>query len=650
MLRKIIDTIPQHVKIILKLYILSMLFFSFFRLIFYITNQSEDIVSVPFIQKLYAFRMGLEFDSACLMWILSIPILLLSISYIVNKPIKSIHKFTLLFFTLLLNIYLFVCTVNIPYHKQFGSFLNKTALLWNDEPSFIIGMIFGSFSYWGFLLLFILSSVVFTFFAKKLINKYLSFLNQTTNSKVVSKIIITLILFTITFFGIRGRGSFKSTLHEGLAIVSNNSFINQIALNPNYTFWKSIFYKSDNSKYVVPANIDKLFTFTKNYLGSSNTNEPFSISRNVISDSAKPSNNYNVIIVIMESMCVYKMGYYNGKDLTPQLHKLNKESVFCENFFSSGIHTYNGLFSTISGYPAILDEKSTRTYLKKSFRGIGTLLKEENYETYFYTTHDPHFDNMKGFYTMNGFDHFISQEDFSTGEALSTLGVPDHILLNRLIEKHKNASKPFLSVVMTASDHGPWVVPENIPFKPSSTDEKDRCTQYADWAIGNFMENAKKQTWYKNTIFVFLGDHGLSMGHTYEMPLSYNHIPCIIHQTQLLKADTVSSPCYQPDITATVMDLLNKSYTNETFGTSVFKTKRPFVFFSADDKYGCVDSSGNYFYYLLQTKTSYFRRYKNLDPFNYIKDKRVESDSLALGCKSILESTRYLVRKKYYTN
>lgn len=200
MLRRITDKIPQHVKIIIKLYILSMLFFSLFRLIFFLTNQSEDTANVPFFQKLYAFRMGFEFDSACLMWILSIPILILSIAYIVNKQNKGIHKFTLLFFTILLNIHLFICTVNIPYHKQFGSFLNKNALLWNDEPSFIIGMIFGSFSYWGFLLLFVLSSVLFTFFAKKLIKQHLGVLSQTNNTKIGIKLLLTLVLFTITFF------------------------------------------------------------------------------------------------------------------------------------------------------------------------------------------------------------------------------------------------------------------------------------------------------------------------------------------------------------------------------------------------------------------------------------------------------------------
>jgi len=650
MLRKIIDKIPQHVKIIAKLYILSMLFFLFFRFVFYFFNKSQTEEHVSISQTAQAFRMGFEFDSACLLWILSIPILIFSSVFIINKPIKFIHKFTFSVFLILVTVYLFICTVNIPYYKQFGSFLNKNALLWSDEPSFIIGMIFGSFSYWGFLLLFIALAFTYNLLARKLIRKFLLQHESSYIPKFGYRILLSFCLFIITFFGIRGRTSFKSTLHEGLAIVGNDPFTNQIALNPNYTFWKSLFYKKGDSRYIVPEKINDYFALTKNYLGSSNITEPFSISRNVISDSTKPINNYNVVIVIMESMCVFKMGYYNGKDLTPQLHKLNKESVYCENFFSSGIHTYNGLFSTISGYPAILDEKSTRSYLKKSFRGIGSLLKENGYDTYFYTTHDPYFDNMKGFYTMNGFDNFISQDNFSAGESVSTLGVPDHVLLNKLIETHKEPKKPFLSVVMTASDHGPWVVPDNISFKPSSTDERDRCTQYADWAIGNFIENAKKQSWYNNTIFIFLGDHGLSMGHTYEMPISYNHIPCIIHQAQILKPDTISAPCYQPDITATVMDLLNKPFTNETFGTSVFKAKRPFVFFSADDKYGCVDSSGNYFYQLMQTNTSYLRRYKNLDPTNYLLEKKTKSDSLALGSKSILESARYLVKKNYYSN
>ena len=31
---------------------------------------------------------------------------------------------------------------------------------------------------------------------------------------------------------------------------------------------------------------------------------------------------------------------------------------------------------------------------------------------------------------------------------------------------------------------------------------------YSDHCLGSFIENCKKQSWFKNTIFVFVADHG----------------------------------------------------------------------------------------------------------------------------------------------
>ena len=210
---------------------------------------------------------------------------------------------------------------------------------------------------------------------------------------------------------------------------------------------------------------------------------------------------------------------------------------------------------------------------------MGPLLREQGYESYFYITHDPHFDPMEGFFKFNKFEHAISQYYFNFTQAESTLGVPDHILFDKLIEvtNARKSNKPFLSVLMTASDHGPWKIPQDIPFKPNEKREQDNCTLYADWSIGRFIEMAKQQPWFNNTVFMFLGDHGLSMGHTYEMPLSYNHVPFVIYQPNLFKVDTISSPCYQPDSPATVMGIIGATYTNSTFGINVLKEKHPFV-------------------------------------------------------------------------
>lgn len=644
MLKKISDKIPAHILLLIKLYGFNLILFFFIRLFFYFINHSSDVSSVPLSEKIMAFRMGFEFDTAVFCWIAFLPTLLFSIAYALKNKL-IIYQAGFYSFLLLLLIYYLVCAANIPYFKQFGSHLNKNAFLWEEDPAFVAGLIFGNFSYWGYLLFYVVFAFLLIKFSLQFFRTFIQNIKGQQAPKLSNSLIAFVLLSIIVTTGARGRTSDRSALHEGLSIVSQNAFINQVAINPNFPFWRTIFYERNKEPYKVPDNINEQIDFTRKYLGIEAGFES-TISRH-IKDSLKAK--YNIVVVIMESMSVYKMGYYNGKNLTPHFNNIIKESVFFNNFFSSGIHTFNGLFSTISGFPSILAEKAMKSYVKKPFNGIGSLLKQQGYETYFYTTHDPHFDNMQGFFKMNHFDHFISQYDFDFSQAQSSLGVPDHLLFDKLMEITNNRKKdqPFLSVLMTASDHGPWRIPDNIPFKPNGENEQENCTLYADWAIGRFIEQAKKQSWYKNTVFLFLGDHGLAMGHTYEMPISYNHVPLVIHQPFALKADTISYPSYQPDIPATIMGMIGADYTNCTFGINILKQKHPFVVFSADDKIGCIDSSGFYFYKTLNNGETYLRKYKDLDPVNYSKRLKSKSDSMQHQMMMIYETARFFIEKEY---
>lgn len=645
MLKELFSKIPAHVKLLFKLYLLNVFLFFSVRLIFYIANGAADIKSVPFSEKLSAFITGAQFDICVLSWIASLPALIWCIAYFFRYSKAYTIGFYL--FIVLLLIYQFVACANIPYFHQFGNHLNRNAFLWNDNPAFAAGVIFGSFSYWGYFIVY----AFIAFILIKLAGNYFNTFKQQQLSVPKQKLpiaLLTLLVVTgLVILGSRGRISRKSGIHEGISIVSSNNFINQVAINPNFTFWRSVFYTKKSKAYVVPQNIDEDIAFTRSYLG---INEPYqpNIER-LVPDSGTGIKKYNFVIVIMESMSVYKMGYYHGKNLTPQLNKLNKESVFFDHFFSSGIHTFNGLFSTSTGYPSIYAERSMRSYLKKRFDGLGPLLSDLGYETNYYTTHDPHFDNMQGFFKLNKFDNFISESDFAISQIESSLGVPDHVLLNRLIENTTNrtSTQPFVSVVMTASDHGPWIVPSDIPYKPDGATPQENCTLYADWAIGQFMEQAKKTSWYNNTVFIFLGDHGLSVSETYEMPLSYNHIPCIIHQPSLFKADTISAPCYQPDIPATVMGIIGAGYTNKTFGINILKEQHPYVVFSADDKIGCVDNAGFFYYKTLSNNETYLRKYKDLDLVNYKDQYKAKADSMDKNMTQIYEAANYFIRKDY---
>ena len=645
MLKKITLFFPAFIITFLKLFLVQFSILTICRICFYFCFKTIDNNAIATTTILKAFKMGFEFDMVASTYALFLPTLLLFLNQLFYKKTVVFHKVGFVITLIVFCLYALVSAADFPYYKQFNSHLNKQAFLWAASPSFVLKLIFGNISYYGYLLVFIFMCVLIYKVLKKIFKTHLLLLHQNTCNIYKSSICFVL-LIPFLIFGARGRISGKSTTHEGLAIISDNLFINQIALNPNFTFFRSVLFQKTKN-YVVPTNIDECIATARNYLGITS---PFqkNISRIENKDSVfKP---YNVVIICMESMSTYKMGANGTEVLTPNFNNIVKESVYFDRFFSSGIHTFNGLFSIASGYPSMLVEHGLRRYTKKPFITLGNLLEQKNYQTSFYCTHDPHFDNMQGFFTQNGYKKTYSSDDLPKEKTLSATGVPDHELYNLFFKTINNidASKPFLSFIMTGSDHGPWRIPKDIPFIPTATTEEKRATQYADWALGQFIQNAKKQAWYNNTLFVFLGDHGYSTNGCYEMPLSFHNIPLVLHKPNSLLPDTNHNIGYQPDIITTVAGVLNLQFTNTTFGINILKQKHPFVYFSADDKIGCISDDGYFFYELITQKTKRLKQFWHLNQNDFYVSNKQKADSLEKQTKQLFNAAEYFIRKEYY--
>lgn len=646
MYSKLSRRIPTFIITLVKLFLLEFALLSVCRLFFYFSFKTLDVSALENKLILNAFRMGFEFDMVATTYALFLPALLVMINQFVYKKTLFFHQAAFIVTLIIFSLYALISAADFPYFQQFGSHLSKQAFLWAASPGFVIRLILGNVSYYGYFALFILFVFVIYKGLKAIYNEALKDLQQKSHKPLG---LVVAIIFVVPFLivGARGRLSGKSTTHEGLAIVSDNLFVNQVALNPNFTMFRSLFFQKVKN-YTVPANIDASIAYARRYLGIKG---PYrrSVARNQMADSAFQP--FNVVIVCMESMSSYKTGIHGREILTPNFNNLIKESLFFDNFFSSGIHTFNGLFSTCAGFPGMLTEHALRRYTRQPFTTLGNLLQNKNYQTYVAVTHDPVFDNMEGFFKLNGYQNTLSSYDFPSAKVISATGVPDHELFNLFIETMNKADskKPFLGFIMTGSDHGPWAIPEGINFKPTANTEEKRSTQYADWAIGEFMKSAKQQSWYNNTLFVFLGDHGYAIDGTYEMPLSYHNIPFVLHKPGTLAADTNHQVGYQPDVTATVAGVLNLEFNNTGFGVNLLKEKHPFVYFTADDKIGCVDDEGFFFYELITQRTKRLRKYRHLDQADYFETYRTRADSMEAGAKAMLDAAEYFIRQEHFT-
>ena len=189
----------------------------------------------------------------------------------------------------------------------------------------------------------------------------------------------------------------------------------------------------------------------------------------------------NVVIVIMEAMSKFKMGKWDGpKNLTPGLNRLINESYYFDQIYTAGIHTFNGIYSTIYSYPALYKLQPLKSLMQIPHDGLGNILRKEGYQTSFFTTHDPEFDNVRGFLMANGFDRVYSELDYPSEWIQSTNGVADHKMFEYAIpqlDKMAAENKPFLSVFMTTNDHGPYIIPTVLNFIPKSKELTDKIVE-----------------------------------------------------------------------------------------------------------------------------------------------------------------------------
>lgn len=601
------------IKSIFKIHFLSLIIFSVFRVILLFANRSNWNFNLSDVGN--ALIMGVRFDTVINCYILALPTLTFLILFIIKRKSLLINRILYYYCAIVFTVAFLISAVDIPYFNQFFSRLDKGVFQWIENPAFILEMIAKDFRLWGYAVPFFILLFIFHYFLKKIFNQINKF--EVSGLKVSPRIILSLLILGFTFLGIRGRIEKKSPIRVGTAYFSNNAFLNKLGLNPNFTLIHSLLQHD-----VVWNDLmddEKAFSLVQNQMEFKNNQDNLSLE-STISPSIQNFGKPNIVLVLMESMTADNMKYFgNKKNLTPVLDDLITKSVFFENAYSEGIHTFNGIYSTFTSFPALWDEHPLKHI--QNYKPCTTALKRDGYENVFFATHDAQFDNMEGFLYANDFQKVYDQKDYPSSEIKSNLGVSDDYLFRFGIETinamQKKRKTPFFTSFLTSSNHAPIIIPDY--FKSNNPNPEEKVIQYADWSIGQFLKEAEKQSWYKNTIFVFLADHGSGIDRTYEMSLSYNHIPIFFYAPYLLKNPEIRTDLVkQIDVIPSIMGLTNIKYNKNNLGINMWTQKREFAYFAADDKIGVVNQD----YFLIYRKDGHeaLYNYRTKDLKNYAKE------------------------------
>ena len=301
----------------------------------------------------------------------------------------------------------------------------------------------------------------------------------------------------------------------------------------------------------------------------------------------------NVVVIILESLAYPKTSFAPGTgDPTPHIRSLAEESLFFRHFFANARTTARAVFTTITGVPDVTQGSTgSRNPLVTDQQVVANEFK--GYKKYYMMGGSTGWANIHAVLAQNIEGLVILEEGYWKSPRVDVWGVSDHALLQEAhqVLEGQDPQTPFLAVIQTASFHKPYTVPDTPGFSKEELSETDlkyygyvdqdeyNSMRYMDFAVGEFMRLAKNSDYYRNTVFLIFGDHGLNdpiinMPVTYEaMNLGPWHVPLLIHASPELRlfAPGVSNKlCSQIDIFPTAAGLAGIAYDNRTLGRDIF--------------------------------------------------------------------------------
>lgn len=608
-----------------------------FYAVFLVSNQALiNDGNRQFVRE--TFFLSLKYDLLIAGYIIALPFLLSSVLFLFKIQGPVLFRISSWYYALVSVPVILLCTANIPFFNFFKISITRSIHFWMTDPAGMLGFILNEKSYWPYLLGFVLFSGLFFFSIREITGR----IGSTSDlfPGFTRRIAIWTVSCFLLFLSMKG-GNIQRTIMVKDAFISNDHFINQLSINPVLSYINSVaLFRID----YLPES--KAFEIASSELGAtvSGSGSPIARWENA---NAKPRQ-LNVVVVLMESMLARasKLGG-NMQDLTPNLDTLASKGIWFTNAYSSGIHTCNGVYSSLFGLPSLMAEHpmANNQATGQSFNGIPETLKQAGYTTSFFCSHEKEFDNLGYFLPKNGIDSFYDKYSFPAWQRSGPWGVSDEYLLDFALNKfdmYSKKSQPFLGVIQTISTHEPAKLPANTKYQSRFKEDFAQAYDYADHCIGRFMTEAAKKTWFDSTLFVFVGDHGRPYQPDYQAPLSFNHVMMLINGP--VKQQKIESPALQIDLFSTVMGILNLQILNGGTGVNLLKQARKYAYFSQDDKLMVVSDS---LLYLRQKDgTEQVFRYRNQRRENVLVQFRSEANQMRDYAFAMLQTTQWALENR----
>ncbi len=518
-------------------------------------------------------------------YVLVLPALLWALEMITGKSILT-TRFLLIYHRFFICLFALIAAANLNIYQEWGAKVNfkvfKILFIYPYESTISsletgialpLLILLGELLFFGWLVRFFIRPV-FVRFAWAL------------------RPVLSLLLLGITFLCIRG-GWQLAPISQSMAYFSSRPILNHAAVNTSWNLSQDAvanFAGSSGAFHYMPsAQVDSILRVYQQ-VDTLRTTE--------ILQAKRP----NVVFIILESFTANVVESLGGeRGVSPELDKLMLQGVSFTNFYASGDRTDKGLIAVLSAFPAQATRSIiTETDKQEKLPSMAQVFKQQGYETSFMYGGESEFFGFKPYVLSHGFDRITDKHAFAAKDQNSKWGAHDDVVFKRLGSELGQMKQPFFATMLSLSNHEPFEIPNTPQFKGNDLPNRFRSTAfYTDKSLGEFMRSARKQPWFKETLFVIVADHGHRLPkekYTIAEPQRF-HIPFVLF-------GDVIKPAYrgkkmtvlgsQTDIAKTVLNQLHLDGSRFQFSQDLFATdpKQGYAFYDWDNGFAVITSNG----------------------------------------------------------
>jgi phosphoglycerol transferase MdoB-like AlkP superfamily enzyme len=606
-----------------------------------------------------AFFLGLRYDLRMIS-ILLMPMLILgSIPALHPFTSKRGKKFWMTILGIAVVFALFFFSIDFAHYAYLEQRLNASVLNYLEDAKISMGMVWQSYPIVRMVLgVLLMAALLLWIFSRvhKAVGK------QAFTGTKRSRIVGFIVCFLVCGFFIFGRFN-QYPLRWSDAFAQGSDYKASIALNPFESFFSTLKFR--HSTYD-EQKVKEGLPLIGNNLHFTPTSDPLSFSRLVVPRPGTLTTKPNIVLVICESFSAYKSSMFgNALNTTPFFDSLCKQGILFDRCFTPTYGTARGVWATITGTPDVEMPKTASR--NPGMVDQHTIINNFNgYEKLYFLGGSSSWANIRGLLTNNIDSLHLYEQDDYTAKKIDVWGISDKNLFleaNKVLSKQ---DKPFFAVIQTADNHRPYTIPEEDQgeFRKAQythdslvkygfeSNEEMNAFRYTDFGYRKFIEAARKEKYFNNTIFVFVGDHGIPGNSDALFPhawgaqrLNTMHVPLLFFAPGMLTPQRIHTISSQVDVMPTIAGLSNINYKNSTLGKDLLDSSTTgfaFVFDPDNSMTGVV--KGNYLYRKqLVTKKEELVSIINNDPVLNDAEHAAIMHDMGMLTDALYETAKYML-------